>query len=151
MASAPPPSARILVVDDDEPFRLLMRRVLVKAGYAVEAAEHGDDALARFGAGSYDLMITDLSMPRMTGLELITSVIGQRPDLRIIALSGAPDRGKHFLSAIGSGAKAILQKPLSPDQLLRAVQRVLAGESVTETRRDQAAGDASIWRDHQPR
>jgi DNA-binding NtrC family response regulator len=123
---SPRRTARILVVEDDESYRLLLHRILIKAGFHADAAEHAEDALARFDEGSYDLVITDLQMPRITGLELITKLISKRPDIRIIALSGTIHRRKHFAQAIGGGAKAILEKPLTADQLLRAVKEVLA-------------------------
>ena len=79
MAESTPPIAstqtwRILLVDDEPTQRLIMARLLKRAGYEVETAGNGKEALEKLGAGDYQLMITDWEMPEMDGIALCSAL-----------------------------------------------------------------------------
>jgi len=118
---------RILIVDDDEALRLLMCQVLVRAGYEVQAAESGAVALKLFRQQPADLVITDIIMPEMEGLETIIEFLKQRPKLKILAISGGGRFGADdYLPIAGAlGAALTLAKPFSLEELENAVRSLL--------------------------
>ena len=102
----------------------LLAEILREAGYEVAVAADGAQAQKALKESHFELMITDLAMPNVEGLETIQAVRRNYPQLNIIALSGA--FGSEFLGvAKHLGARATLQKPVGPDQLLAAVRSVL--------------------------
>jgi CheY-like chemotaxis protein len=131
----PQVAARILVVDDEEGVRSLLRHLLTAAGHYVVEATNGKDATEKLKAEHIDLMITDLVMPEREGIETILELHRTRPDLGIIAMSGA--FGGQFLRAARLfGARATLAKPIDPDVLLAEVEGFLlerANQSLRKT------------------
>ena len=119
--------ARILVIDDDDAVRLTIRRVLERAGHAVEMAVNGLDGLRLFKKAPHDLVITDLYMPEKEGIETILELRQDFPDLKVIAISGGGAHGQQgYLQAAGLlGANRTLSKPFQLDALLTAVREVL--------------------------
>lgn len=122
--------ARILVVDDDKRIRALIRRGLKKLGHEVVEAGDGAAALERLRADPVDLLITDLYMPGMEGLELIQKVRAAWPELGIIAISGGTaDTKFDFLPVADSlGADDVLAKPLDLDRLRDLVDARLGSQ-----------------------
>jgi DNA-binding response OmpR family regulator len=128
-ATAPTPGAtprprRILVVDDDTGIRQLGTEVLIQHGYQVDAAEDHTAGWKALQTHTYDLLITDLDMPRLSGFKLVKWLRDARMALPVIMASGIMtpqelNRNPWFQL---SGA---LLKPFSPDQLLQTVQAVL--------------------------
>jgi CheY-like chemotaxis protein len=116
----------ILVVEDEEKMRDLLRRMLERASFTVMTAPHGREALKLFREHPVDLAITDLMMPEMDGFELIRELTAQWPSIRIIAISGADIR---LDMARQLGAKAVLKKPVTGAALVSAVEQVLAAVS----------------------
>ena len=114
----------VLVVDDEEPIRQLFQELLTPEGFRVLTATNGVEALEIIRKRELDLVITDLVMPELEGLETIQAIRSEHPDLRIIATSGAFE-GKFLQAAAKLGACATLPKPVGRDQLLSAVRRVL--------------------------
>jgi PAS domain S-box-containing protein len=115
----------ILIVDDDDSIRRLLRYSLTSDGYAVMEAGNGRQAMQQITQNAdIDLMITDLVMPEQEGIETIRMVRKVRPDLKVIAMSGAAG-GSYLGSATMLGASASLQKPFSTGELLRTVRDVL--------------------------
>jgi two-component system response regulator (stage 0 sporulation protein F) len=113
----------ILVVEDEEKMRELIRRILERARYTVTAAAHGREALKLFQERPVDVAITDLLMPEMDGFQLIRELTARWPSIRIIAISGADMR---LEMARRLGAKAVLRKPISGARLVQTVEQVLA-------------------------
>ncbi len=113
------------MVDDNPEVSELFASVLTDAGYEVLCAANGKQALQQLGSDDIDLMVTDLVMPDMEGLELIRECQSIKPKLKIIAVSGAFD-GSYLRVAKLYGAKHALLKPVSPATLVHAVQTVLA-------------------------
>ena len=117
-------AARILVVDDEEGVRSLLRILLTDAGHEVLEAGNGREATEKLRSEAIDLMITDLVMPEREGIETILELHRTRPELGIIAMSGA--FGGQFLRAARLfGARATLSKPIDPDVLLAEVHGFL--------------------------
>ena len=118
------PSPSILIADDDDQIRSLLRSILEDEGYRVFTAEHGKKAIAILKETPIDLMLTDLVMPEQEGMETIVQARRDYPGLKIVAVSGAfagsiLDAASHF------GASAILEKPLQVDEVLKVVQDLL--------------------------
>lgn len=117
----------MLIAEDDEPLRFLIRRVLEKAGFQVLVAGDGVAVVEVFRAHAerISLVILDMSMPRRGGLDALAEIRQTTPDMRALMISGYSD-------AIASGAMSgpdapsFLPKPFENDELVRAVQRALA-------------------------
>jgi CheY-like chemotaxis protein len=116
---------RILVVDDAEMARDLLRRMLERAGFDVISSVNGRDGLARFRQSKIDVVITDIMMPEMDGIELTRALVSEDPNAKIVVLSGTEDRINLFKMALELGAKAALQKPVMRRELVEAVRQVL--------------------------
>ncbi len=119
-----PAAPRILVAEDEESMRELLRRMLDRAGFTVTAARDGREALKLFNERPADVTITDLLMPEMDGFDFIRALITRWPNSRIIALSGATVR---LEMARQLGVNAVVRKPVSSTILMQTVEQVLAG------------------------
>ena len=119
--------ARILIVDDDEMTRLLLRTILERAGHETVAAEDGEEALKEARGQAIDIVITDLQMPKVHGLELIGVLRDLSPRPAIIAISGTGSDQLDMAQAIG--ADQVLTKPINPVELLGAVEAAITGEA----------------------
>lgn len=128
---------RILVVDDDKAVRAAIQMLLEHEGYEVVVADDGRSGIAAIDEGDFDLVIVDIFMPGMDGLETIREFHARDPDVPVIAMSGfmfrdsgspAPD----FLNmAAKLGAARSLHKPFRPQELLRAVEAAITGQDVS--------------------
>ncbi len=115
----------ILVVDDDRLLRSFMTTVLKEDGHRVEAAASGREGLAKFQSGDFDLVLTDLRMPDISGLDLIREGRAFRPEARWIIITAYGSIG-NAVEAMKVGASDDLTKPFSdPEELRRVVRRVL--------------------------
>lgn len=118
-------NARSILLVDDNPHGLVARRTLLEErGYQIATATSGEEALERFAAGNFDLMVTDYKMPGMNGAELIARVKELYPSMATILLSG-------FVEALGlteksTGADIVLSKSAGEaGHLVRSVARLL--------------------------
>jgi CheY-like chemotaxis protein len=116
---------RVLVVDNDEDVALLLRDRLRHRGFSVDAVESGALALAYLADHPVDVVVTDLQMPGMSGLELCAALRAQGADLITIVLTG---QGGHDLvqTALAAGAVAVITKPVSTETVTAAIVRALA-------------------------
>jgi CheY-like chemotaxis protein len=119
--------ANILVVDDDDQMRKLIRLLLQREGHSVVEASDGLEALRLLDAGPVDLVVSDVVMPDMDGLELIRKARKAHPGLRILAVSGAGQEGPGlYLELAGRfGADAVLLKPFERVRLIEEIARLL--------------------------
>ena len=115
----------ILVMEDDEDIRGILSTILGLAGYDVQACVNGKDGIELFKVEQFDLVITDITMPVMDGIEVIKRIRGLNDMVPIIAMSGV-DRSKSFLDiADYYTADITVAKPFSAKQILRAVKDAL--------------------------
>jgi CheY-like chemotaxis protein len=113
----------ILVVDDEQDICGIAQLLLENAGCSVVCTTNAARALAAVEQRDFDLLITDMLMPEMDGVELINSVRRTKPDQRIMAISGGGMAPRESYLQIASmyGVNGVLAKPFSRDQLLKAV------------------------------
>lgn len=120
--------ASILVVDDDSALRRLVTTVLERRKFSVAEAADGGQALDVLRTTAFDLVITDIVMPQIEGLELVRYVRARHPSAKVMAVSGG---GSHLVSytqlAKELGADAVLAKPFTPAELVAVVERLLSG------------------------
>lgn len=129
------PPYRILLVEDDREVRHVNIAVLLRSGYEVAAAEDGAAAWEALSANSYDLLITDHNMPRLTGVELLKKLSAAHMALPSILISGAmptEELKRHPWLQI----EATLLKPFTTDELLATVRNILRA---TDGAREQLA------------
>ena len=114
--------ATILVIDDQEAIRALLRFTLESVGHEVLEASNGRLGLRLFRERGADLVITDITMPEMNGLELILELTRHFINVKVIAMSGAPEGEISLNKAKLLGARHAFQKPFDMKALLSAVQ-----------------------------
>lgn len=139
LESAPranPPAARmfprdanksILIIDDDDAVRNILRLLLENAGYRVLTAAHGAEGLATFQRhrAEISLVITDMMMPEMSGPEVIEALRKTSPDLKIIAISGLMDANRLKISRVAGPSIECLAKPITSKELFAAIERAI--------------------------
>jgi CheY-like chemotaxis protein len=134
-------SVRILIVDDEPSVRALVRDVLELDDYAVAEAVDGTDALGQFGSELFDVVILDIMMPGVSGLDVLRQIrttkpdegyAGSSPETPVILLTAASDDETTW-AGWASGASVFLSKPFDPTNLLDWVERTLNGENAGPT------------------
>ncbi len=124
----------ILVVDDEEPLRHLLTVILRDHGYDVRAVEGGQEALREMDARDYDLLLTDVRMPRMDGLELVREARRRDPDLTVLVMTayGSPDLA---IEAMKAGAYDYLPKPFRPEEVVLVLRKAEERERLARENR----------------
>ncbi len=119
--------ARILLINDEELVRATLRKILETAGHDVVDAADGREGLERYRENPADVVITDIIMPQMEGIEMILMLKQEYPDAKIIAISGGGEIDKRTLLtwAAKIGAQDVLAKPFKSKEIVDAVRRVL--------------------------
>jgi len=115
---------RILVVDDDPEIRGSVADVLRQAGYDVEEAKDGKKAIKCIDAGSYDLVLTDLNLPKLDGMKVLRHVLDESPDTICVILTGFGTI-KGSVEAIKMGAFDYISKPVKSDEIVIVVEKAL--------------------------
>src|SRR5258708_20407452 len=120
---------KILVIDDDAIVRETIIQILEDRGYQVVSAEDGKRGLASFRGEKPDLVITDIIMPEKEGIQTITEIRRERPDAKVIAISGGGRIGNTDFLKIAQklGASDAIAKPFDPDDFLNRVSPCLEG------------------------
>jgi DNA-binding NtrC family response regulator len=119
--------ATLLLVDDDEAFRSMLRRALQRRGHDVIEAAEGGAALRAVSGATVDLVITDIVMPDMEGLDTIRALRRTHPELNVIAMSGGGRvKPESYLQAAKAfGAVSVFSKPFDNEKLFAAIDDVL--------------------------
>jgi CheY-like chemotaxis protein len=117
---------RILVVEDDADLRVVIRMVLERAGYKIAEAMHGESALESIGVELPDLVVADMTMPVMGGIELIDRIQSNpvTASLPIVLLSG-----RQVDTAVSRLVSAVVLKPFEPADLVASIDRALHADS----------------------
>jgi len=115
---------RILIVDDEKNIRLMLSQALASDATLVETAVNGEEALQKLERSAYDLMLLDLRMPGMSGLEVLRQAHAQYPAMPVIVLT-AHGTVESAVEAMRGGAVNFLQKPFSPREIRDAVEKAL--------------------------
>jgi CheY-like chemotaxis protein len=116
---------RILVVDDEQPIRDILSKMLSVIGFEVVVAGTGDEGLDLFQDGPFDLVITDLEMPGMDGWTLTSRIKGDSPDTPVLVITGSSK--VHVMREMKEpSANSVMIKPFRLAELKRTVQRLLS-------------------------
>src|SRR5439155_1068197 len=118
--------ATLLIADDDPGLRESLERTLTREGYRVILASDGRGALERLQGGGIDLVVTDLKMPGLTGIEVLRAAKAIAPDVDVILLT-AFGTVEEAVKAMKDGAYDFLTKPFQRDQLLKLLESELFG------------------------
>jgi PleD family two-component response regulator len=125
----PPPTAagRVLVVDDDRDVLRAVVKVLQAAGYTAEGTTSPQNAIARYKSGpdSFDLVVTDVLMPDITGMVMVDLLLGHKPDLRVVYMSGYVQKGGVTWAGLPGAVVGFVPKPIEMQELLNAVKEAL--------------------------
>jgi CheY-like chemotaxis protein len=120
--------AHILVVDDNDELRVVLRLFLEAAGHSIDEAENGRAAIAALKTAHFDLVITDILMPDTDGIEVLRAIRRDHAGLKVIATSGGGsmlDADMALWLSTNLGAAAVLRKPVPRAKLLEAVAAAL--------------------------
>ena len=115
---------RIMVVDDNKDIRESFHLILLAEGYEVVTVEQGLQALARLEEGPFDLVLTDLEMPGMNGLELLSNIKTIAPQTAVVVVTGRAS-WHSALIALQRGASAYLDKAMSVEEILNVIRKTL--------------------------
>ncbi|MBF5041611.1 sigma-54-dependent Fis family transcriptional regulator [Aggregicoccus sp. 17bor-14] len=137
-------SARILVVDDDAALRYTLREILESEGHRVAEAADGEEALARFAEEPFALVVTDLRMPRLDGMELLRRLQAQTPAPRVVLVT-AHGSERQAVEAMKAGAYDYFRKPFETDELLAVVGRALETVRLAQEN-EQLSGELALAR-----
>jgi CheY-like chemotaxis protein len=123
----------VLIIDDEDAVRLALKRVLERAGYHVRLASGGAEGLEAMRAHPADVVITDIVMPKLHGVDTIKAIAQEFPRVRIVAISGGGNFGSneykpnaitttaYLTAAQSAGAHAVLTKPFETRDVLQAI------------------------------
>ncbi len=127
---AAPPATRVLVVDDEGYIRDLIRDTLRSRNYVAATAANGAEALDVLSRERFDIVVTDVIMPGMDGLELVKQVRRQYPAVHIVVLTGFP-RSADIGDFLAQGVDDFLPKPFRANDLVAALRRLEARIAAT--------------------
>jgi len=119
---------RVLVVDDEQNSREGLSKILTKEGYSVRTAENGKKALLEAENNSFDLIITDLRMPEMDGIEVLEKLRKKNKDIGVVIVT-AYGEVNSYLKAMNLGAFEYLNKPIHLEELRRVINKALLESS----------------------
>jgi DNA-binding response OmpR family regulator len=117
--------ASILMVEDDPFVGRVIARFLDREGFTIDIASSAEDVFYRLNLKHYDLVLTDLHLPGMSGAELVDQLRRDAPDLPVILMTGDPDEAIELLAS-QAGTTALLRKPFANSELLACVSAALA-------------------------
>lgn len=136
-------AARILVIDDEENIRATLEEFLTLTGYQVATAADGNEGLDRLGAGSFDLVLSDLKMPGVDGIAVIEWVKETQPELPVIVMTGFATVDT-TIRALRLGADDYLLKPFSLDEIERTVESSLEKRRLREQNTELTAANERL-------
>jgi two-component system response regulator AtoC len=126
---------RVLVVDDEESIRLVLRTLLRKHGYEVEVAESGEAALALLDSFGPDVILTDVRMPKMGGMDLLATLKAKQHSTATVIVMSAYGSVDLALEAMKAGAYDYVSKPFKPDEIVLALRKAEERETLRRENR----------------
>ena len=141
----------VLLVEDEPSMAKGLEMVMNEQGYHVDLAATGQDALKAFGGGTFDLLVADLRLPDIDGMEVIEQVRGIHPDTKVIIITGYPSVSS-AVKAVKVGVSDYLRKPFTSDEFLSAISDVMAEkkpsmeELITETEKERLIQKQEVLR-----
>ena len=121
--------AKVLVIDDETIVHESCSRILTDEGYIIESAFTGQEGLKKIGEGSYDLVITDLKMPGISGMEALKKIKEDNPDIGIIMVTGY-STAETAVEAMKLGAFDYLPKPFTPNEIISVVNKAIEKKKI---------------------
>jgi response regulator RpfG family c-di-GMP phosphodiesterase len=128
----------LLIVDDDWQVREVLHEIFLSAGYTCHLAQDGREALEVFRAARPPLVVTDLKMPNMDGIQLLHAILAEEGDTAVVILTGAADV-KTAIDSLKLGAYDFIMKPVNVDELVIAAERALERRNLLIERRQYQA------------
>src|SRR5436190_14689047 len=116
--------AKILIIDDERAIRSTLKEILEYEKFEVEEAADGADGLKKAAAGNFDLVLCDIKMPKMDGMEILSKLLESNPDLPVVMISGHGTIDT-AVDAIKKGAYDFISKPPDLNRLLVTVRNAL--------------------------
>ena len=115
---------RILVVDDEKSIRITLREFLRTDGYEVEMAEDADEAVSLLGQTGFDVVVTDIILPKVTGVDLLKTIRQTDPHVQVVMMTGEPTV-ETASESLRAGAVDYLFKPISKESILKVVRNAV--------------------------
>ncbi len=116
---------RVLVVDDEQFLRQILARIVRRDGYQVEEAANGKEALEKMAEKHYDLVITDVKMPEIDGMELLSKVKEQYPRTQVVVISSHSGE-INSSEVVAAGASHFISKPFNNIEITRTLDKLIA-------------------------
>ena len=143
-----PAYANILVIDDEETMRDSCQQTLSRDGNRVAVAEDGLTGLAMLKKESFDLVILDLKMPGLNGMEVLKKLSEEHPKLAVVIITGYATV-ESVIEGMRTGAYDFIPKPFTPDSLLMSVKRALEkrkfSQETSSSKRPKPDGEGFFW------
>ena len=124
----------VLVIDDDKSSLHLLRKLVSDCGYDVTTTNNGNEGVEKMMTEDYDVIVSDIVMPKITGHEMLRSIRKWNPDLPVIFVTGEPNL-KSAIDAVDSGAFAYLTKPVNRKQLKENLERAVISHDISREKR----------------
>jgi DNA-binding response OmpR family regulator len=137
-------TGRLLVVDDEQRIRTLLSRVLIQAGFAVDTASTGQEAIEAARRGHYHLVVLDLMLPDLHGIAVLERLLAARADTTVLVLSAVPEIEQR-VRAFDLGATDFLAKPFAIDELLARVRARLRPFVPEQSTDESVAISEGVW------
>jgi two-component system response regulator FlrC len=131
----------VLIVDDEPSMRMALAESLLSCGYQVNTAVDGTDGLSKFQQGKYEVVVTDMRMPKAGGMDVLKGIKSMSPETHVIVIT-AYGTVNTAVEAMKNGASDFIMKPFSLDELERVVKNALAEDTkemeLHESRQDES-------------
>lgn len=119
--------ARILIIEDDEGMRSLLKDFLEEEGYEIDSVDNGSEAFRKIVKEVYDLIVTDVRMPGLSGLDILPGIRKLQPEAPVIVITAFGDK-EVYRRAFERGATAYLEKPIHLENLKNLIQKMVSSK-----------------------
>ncbi|MGA1826429.1 MAG: response regulator [bacterium] len=126
--------SKILIIDDEEGVRITLKKIMEKEGYAVDTAPDFKEAIVLLDKNSYDTVVTDILLPGMNGIELLSAIKARNEDLPVIVITGAPDIDT-ATEALRKAAYDYIPKPITKHNLPPVVARAVEKKALMDVKK----------------